>query len=270
MRRHSALTILLLASSLFGARAFAAGYTLLAPPRQNPAQERAVYGGIAQFLTRATGAPIRFHYISNWLTYMAAVHGNAGDIYFDGPALIGWRIAHWHDQVAVALSGHLKFVLVQKADGRPLTRVRDLVGRSVCAFSPPNLATLTLDSRFTNPARQPFIVVIHSLAQAAHNIISGNCMAALEPLSVYRHQSQLFPGRLRAPLKIPGIPNQAFSFNARMPLTLRHKIIAALLSPAGQRATSPLRMMFGDQMLVRVHDAAYLPYRKMLDVMYGF
>ena len=268
------LRTLVIALSLFGASAWAAGrpagYTLVAPPRQGLAQANAVYGSIARFLTQATGAPITFHYIDNWLSYMAAVHDNTAAIYFDGPAFIGWRVAHWHDQAAVALSGDLNFVLVTKKGGHPPLRIDDLIGRGVCAFSPPNLGTLTLDSQFPNPARQPYIVVIHNFAEAARNIIDGSCMAALEPLPVYKHQAMQFPGKLQVADKIPGLPNQGFSLSAKVPPALRHKIIAALLSPAGRAATKPLRDMFGHKQLVRVHDATYLPYRKLLRAMAGF
>ncbi len=259
---------------LFCAPAYAANrpasYVMIAPPRQGLAQAEAVYGKIATFLAHATGAPITFHYTSNWLTYMAEVRSNAAAIYFDGPALIGWRIAHWHDSAIVALSGKLNFVLVTKKGGRPIRKVKDLVGRAVCAFSPPNLGTLTLDSWFKNPERQPYTVVIHNLAAAARNIIDGGCMAALEPLPVFKHQQAQFPGRLQAAYKVPGLPNQAFSVSAKVPPSLRHKILVALLSPAGRAATKPLRDMFGHKKLVRVHNPAYLPYRKLLHVMVGF
>ncbi len=260
--------------SLFCAPAYAANqpthYVMIAPPRQGLAQADAVYGKIADFLAHATGAPITFHYTSNWLTYMAEVHNNTAAIYFDGPALIGWRIAHWHDDALAALSGKLNFVLVTKKGGRPVRKVQDLIGRSVCAFSPPNLATLTLDSWFTNPERQPYIVVIHSFGAAARNIVEGNCMAALEPLPVFKRQEAHFPGKLQIAYKVPGLPNQAFSVSAKVPPALRHKIVTALLSPAGRLATKPLRDMFGHKELVPIQNSTYLPYRKLLHVMVGF
>ncbi len=260
--------------SLFCTFAYAAdrptSYVLIAPPRQGLAQANAVYGRIANFLARATGAPITFHYTSNWLTYMAEVRHNTAAIYFDGPSFIGWRIAHWHDDALVALSGKLNFVLIAKKSAHPFHRIQHLIGRPVCAFSPPNIGTLTIDSWFTNPERQPYIVVIHNFVAAARNVMEGSCVAALEPLAVFKHQDAQFPGRLRVAYRAPGLPNQAFSVSAAVPATLRHKIIAALLSPAGARATKPLRDMFGHKALVRVHNAAYLPYRKELHVMVGF
>lgn len=269
MRRSLILALSLFCGSAWG-MAKAASYTLVAPPRQGRVQAVATYGKIARFLTRTTGVPFVFRYTDNWLTYMADVRDNTADVYFDGPAFIGWRVAHWHDTAAVALAGQLHFVLVTKKGGRPLTKTSDLIGRSVCAFSPPNLGTLTLDSWFANPERQPYLVVIHSFAAAGHDVIDGNCTAALEPLPVFKRQAAHFAGKLKAARELPGLPNQAFSINAKVPSALRHKIIEALLSPAGRAATKPLRDMFGHRSLVRVHSKTYTPYRKLLHVMVGF
>lgn len=268
--RKSLVIIIGLFSAMTIAAAKPIRYTFMAPPRQGAATTRAIYGKIARFLAGATGAPIVFHYTSNWLTYMADVQANKADIYFDGPALIGWRIAHWHDQAAVALSGGLEFVLIVKKGGRRLSLAKDLIGRGVCAFSPPNLGTLTLDSWFPNPERQPYIVVIHSFTEAARDIVHGKCMAALEPLPIYRRLTARFPGRLRIASRLPPLPNQGFSISSRVPAALRHKIISALLSPAGRAATRPLRTMFGKKQLVAAKDSTYLPYKKLLGVMVGF
>lgn len=267
-------TSLVVIISLFSAMTIAAAkpirYTFIAPPRQGAAAATAIYGKIASYLTGATGAPIVFHYTSNWLTYMEDVRTNKADIYFDGPALMGWRVARWHDKAVVALSGALQFVLIGKKGGPPLSVTKDLIGQSVCAFSPPNLGTLTLDSWFPNPERQPYLVVIHSFAEAARDVVQGKCVAALEPLPVYKRSAARFPGQLRIAYKAPPLPNQGFTISSRVPAALRHKIVAALLSPGGRAATRPLRTMFGKKQLVAVKDSAYLPYKKLLSVMVGF
>ncbi|MHB8254394.1 MAG: phosphate/phosphite/phosphonate ABC transporter substrate-binding protein [Acidiferrobacter sp.] len=270
MRRYIVAIIMSLACVTAGAEIKPLTYTFIAPPRQGPAAAQAIYGTIAQFLSRATGAPIVFRYTSNWLTYMNDVRTNKADIYFDGPSFIGWRIARWHDKVAVALSGSLNFVVVAKVGGPAIPHIKDLVGRSICAFSPPNLGTLTLDSWFRNPERQPYTIVIHNFVDGIHKILAGKCVAAIEPLPVYKHMVAQFPGQLRVIYKAPPLPNQGFSISATVPRALRHKIIAALLSPAGRVATKPLRDMFGHKDLVAVQDSAYLPDRKLLDVMVGF
>ncbi len=245
-------------------------YTLIAPPRQKAAAAQATYGPIAAYLTRATHKPFVFQYVNNWLTYLQDVKTNKGAVYFDGPSFIGWRIAHWHDYAGVALKGHLNFVIVTKAQGRPPTQIKDLVGRGICAFSPPNLGTLTLDSLFPNPERQPYTIVIHTFAEGVHDILAGKCVAAIEPLPVYKHMATAFPGQIRVFYKVPPLPNQAFSVNSSIPPALRHDIVAALLSPKGLAATKGLRDIFGHKGLVRANNNAYLPEKKLLDAMAGF
>jgi len=247
-----------------------AGYTFVVPPRQSPEVAEAVYGKIAHFLTSATGTPITLHYISNWLTYMEYVQKNKADLYFDGPSFIGWRIARWHANAIVALAGGLDFALVDRKDHAPISNIQDLAGAAVCAFSPPNLATLTLDSWFPNPERRPYIVVIHNFKEGAQKIIQKKCEAILEPQPVFKRLNKLFPGELQIAYRAAPIPNQGFSVSARVPEALREKITAALLSPAGAVATKPLRDLFGHKPLVLVHNKDYLPYRKLLDIMVGF
>ncbi|HUW97357.1 MAG TPA: PhnD/SsuA/transferrin family substrate-binding protein [Acidiferrobacter sp.] len=270
MRRY--ITVMIL--SLLCISAFAdvtpPTYVFMAPPRQGPVAGAAIYGRIAKFLTKATGASFTFHYVNNWLTYTEAVRTNQADLYFDGPAFIGWRIARWHDAAAVALKGQLNLVLVGKAHNQDVTQVSDLIGRGVCAFSPPNLGTLTLESWFQNPERKPYIVVIHSFPEGMRDIITGKCVGMMEPVPVFKRMSAKFPGLIRIIHKAALMPNQGFSIGARVPPALRQKIIAALLSPAGLEATKPLRDMFGHKGLVATPDSLYLPYRKLLNVMVGF
>ncbi len=245
-------------------------YPFIVPPRQAQAREKAVYGRIAQYLKKATGAPITFHYVSNWLTYMADVHANKAALYFDGPSFIGWRIAHYHDHVLVALTGSLTFVVVGSTHDTRIQRVRNLIGRGVCTFSPPNLGTLTLDSRFRNPSRQPFTIPIHSFTQQVRDLIAGKCDAGIQPLPVYLRMAHRFPGKLRIITKLPPLPNQAFSVSAGVPKALRRKITSALLSPGGSAATLPLRAMFGHKTLIRVHNKTYTADAKLLNGMAGF
>lgn len=269
MRRSILLILLPLLCASAGA-ATKAPYILVAPPRQGRATAVATFGPIARYLTQATHEPFVFQYTSNWLTYLQKVKANKAAIYFDGPAFIGWRISHRHDDAAVALKGQLNFVVLSKAHGPAPTRIKDLVGRPICAFSPPNLGTLTLDHLFPNPERQPYTIVIHTFADSIHKIMTGKCVAAIEPLPIYKHMAALFPGQLRVFYKVPPLPNQAFSISSRVSPALRHSIIAALLSPKGLAATKHLRDMFGHKGLVKAKNRSYLPEQKLLDTLAGF
>lgn len=245
-------------------------YTFIAPPRQDRAAAERVYGPIARYLTAATGAPFVFRYTSNWISYMQRVRHNRADLYFDGPAFVGWRAEHFHDRPAVRLGGHMQFVVVMRAGVPPPARVAALAGRSFCAFSPPNIATLTLDSWFPNPARQPYIQVIHSLPAAVQGVLAGRCVAAVVPRPVFTRMAHRFPGRLQIVYTAKPIANQAFTLSARVPRALQQRVIAALLRPGGLKATARLRAQFGNKPLVRAHSRTYLPDAKLLHVMYGF
>ena len=249
--------------------AAAPAYTILAPPRQTHAQSNATFAPIAQLLTRATGRPFRFHFTRDWLVYMQEVRHNTGDVYFDGPAFIGWRAAKFHDRAAASLKGKLNFVLIVKK-GYKLGKPDQLAGDPVCAFSPPNLGTLVLESLFPNPDRQPYIHVIHSLKAAALGVISDTCRAALVPTVVYNRMNKAHPGKLDVAYRVKPIPNQGFSLNSKMPPAIQNKVIAALLSPAGQQATAKLRSLFGNRPLVRAHTASYLPAQNLLHSVIGF
>ena len=270
MRRSILFLFLTIFCMSAGAEMRPPPYALIAPPRQGRAAADATFGPIAAYLTQATHEPFVFHYTSNWLTYLQEVKTNEAAIYFDGPSFIGWRIAQWHDYAGVALGGGLDFVVVTKAHGASPTQIKDLVGRSICAFSPPNLGTLTLDSLFPNPERQPYTVVIHTFPEGVHDIVAGKCVAAIEPFAVYKRMMALFPGQIRILYRAPPLPNQGFSINSQVPAALRHKIIAALLAPGGLAATKALRDMFGHKGLVKAKNSAYLPERKLLDAMAGF
>ncbi len=269
MRRSTLVILMALFCASAGAKTKPV-YTLMAPPRQGRAAAMATFGPIAAYLTHTTGKPFVFHYVNNWLTYLQDVKTNKAAIFFDGPSFIGWRVAHWHDYAAVALKGRLNFVVVAKAQRGAPTKIKDLVGRGICAFSPPNLGTLTLDSLFPNPDRQPYIVVIHTFPGGIHKILAGKCVAAIEPLPVYKRMAAAFPGKIRIFYKVPPLPNQAFSISSRVPTALRHKIETAFLSPKGLAATKTLRDLFGHKVLVKVKNSSYVPEQKLLDAMAGF
>ncbi|MDA8360975.1 MAG: PhnD/SsuA/transferrin family substrate-binding protein [Gammaproteobacteria bacterium] len=244
-------------------------YTILAPPRQTHAQSEATFAPIAALLTKATGVQFRFHFTRDWLVYMQEVHDNTGAVYFDGPAFIGWRAAKYHDRAAARLNGHLMFVLVVKK-GLTLKAPDRLAGAQVCAFSPPNLGTLVLESLFPNPDRQPYIHVIHSLKSGLAGVLKGTCRAVLVPKTLYMRFDKAHPGALSVAYQAKPLANQGFSLSSALPRPLQEKVIAALTSPQGQAATAKLRALFGNRPLVRAHTASYLPAQHLLDTVVGF
>ena len=74
----------------------------------------------------------------------------AYDIIFDGPAFVGWRMAKLEHVPLVKFPGKLVFVLAVKRNQDKINTLRDMGGRTVCAFPTPNLATLTVLDEFDN------------------------------------------------------------------------------------------------------------------------
>lgn len=69
----------------------------------------------------------------------------------------GYR-AHGHPSdhaPVVRLAGKLAFVVAVKKDNDKVGSLKELAGCTVCGLAPPKLATLTMQSTFENPARQP-------------------------------------------------------------------------------------------------------------------
>ncbi len=259
-----------LAASLTPAwAATSAAYTITAPPRMTHAQSRAAFGPVAALLTRVTGHPFRFRFTRNWLVYMQEVRKNTADVYFDGPAFIGWRAARFQDRAAAALSGKMRLVLVVKR-GTALSNPDQLAGESVCAFSPPNLATLVFESLFPNPDRRPYFHIIHNLKSTVSDVLKGTCRAVMVPLQLFTRFNKVHPGALAIAYRVAPLPNQGFSVSSKMPRAIQDKVIAALTSPAGQAATAELRASLGHKRLVRSHTADYVPAEHLLDNMIGF
>src|SRR3989344_3328376 len=97
------------------------------------------------------------------------------DIVFDGPHFVSWRMAALQHEPVAKLPGKLAFVAVVKTDDPDITEIKDMAGRQVCAFAPPNLATLTFLAEFENPSRQPRIINVESFPQAYKLMLAGKC-----------------------------------------------------------------------------------------------
>ncbi len=132
-----------------------ADFLFTAPPRETPEAGQAMYGPIAEAMTRVLGEQVTYQHPKDWLTYSKDIRKGNYDIVFDGPHFAAWRIAHINHVPVARLRGHLAFYVVASDDS--LNTVEDLVGKPVCALTSPNLGTLTLLYQFKNPARQPII-----------------------------------------------------------------------------------------------------------------
>jgi len=215
-------------------------YVFSAPPRGNYEHELALYGPIADYLSKVTGKHFVFQYSDNWLSYSKNMTDGAYDLVFDGPAFNGWRMDRIGHTPLVKLPEPFVFAVITKANNTQITNMASLAGHSVCAHAPPNLGTLTLLSQFTNPSRQPYLVVVKGWDKSYQGLIAGKCEATILPLSNLKKYDSGSTKLARIVYQAQPLPNQAVSAGPRIPPQMQKQIQQALLSDEGRAVTAKL------------------------------
>jgi len=160
-------------------------------------------------------------------------------------------------------------VLVVKKEQQKIQTLKDLAGRSICAFPPPNLATLTVLYEFDNPSRQPLIVETQNFPGAYEGVMNGKCVAGILQTKIYEKLAAE-RGGTRVIFSSRGMPNQAFTAGPRLAPELKDKIAAALLSPEGKVATQKLLAEFKLQDFEPATKEEYAGLGKLLRDVWGF
>lgn len=221
---------------------------LSSAPRDSKQVEDGVYQPIADLLSKATGENVRFQYSDNFLVYQSEMRKGTYDIILDGPAFIGWRMAKLGHVPLVKFPGNLVFVVAVKKDQGRINSLKDMAGRTLCAFPPPNLATLTVLDEFDNPSRQPLILETENFPDAYKNMVAGKCAGAILQKKLFENiDKDKQAGKVIFTSK--PLPNQGFSAGPKVGPAMREKIVKALLSPEGVTATQKLRDIFKVQAL---------------------
>ncbi|MHB8454063.1 MAG: phosphate/phosphite/phosphonate ABC transporter substrate-binding protein [Acidiferrobacterales bacterium] len=215
-------------------------YVFSAPPRGDYQHELAVYKPIADYLSRVTGKHFVFQYSDNWLSYSKDMTDGAYDLVFDGPAFNGWRMDRLGHTPLVKLPEPFIFAVITKANDRQITDIASLAGHSVCAHAPPNLGTLTLLGQFSNPSRQPYLVVVKGWDKSYQGLMQGKCEATILPLSNLEKYDNGPTKQARIIYQARPLPNQAFSAGPRIPPQMQKQIQQALLSSEGRAVTAKL------------------------------
>lgn len=246
--RAYACAFLVFVCSLAAPLRFAmAELVLSAPPRETPAEGQALYGPLAEHLTKLLATPVVYRHPGNWLSYTHGMRTDAYDIVFDGPQFVAWRIANTDHDVLVKLPGSLSFHVVIRADDGGMQHLDNLAGHKICALAPPNLGTLFVNQQFPNPARQPMITAPDKggFEDVYRQFMAGKCRAAVL-------RSQFYDKKLtdeqRAKVKIIAtsepFPDQAISVSRRINAESRQEIIASLTSGDGVAVTQALLRRF--------------------------
>lgn len=235
-----------------------------APPRESCAREDEVYQPLVEHLSKIVGKPVVSRCADNWLTYSKNMVSGVYDIVFDGPAFNGWRVDRLQHVPIVKLPEDFVFVVIAKADNDKVKETKDLAGRLVCAYAPPNLGTLTLLSQFDNPARQPAIVEIKGWDNAMKALAENKCAGTIVPFKNLAKFDAGEQNMFKVLYRHAAMPNQAISVGPRIPAEMHAKILEGLMSEEGRNATAKLRAVYAGANFVQANAQEYAGLGQLL------
>ncbi|HWR88544.1 MAG TPA: PhnD/SsuA/transferrin family substrate-binding protein [Acidiferrobacterales bacterium] len=254
---------------LLGSLPVQAELILSSAPRDTKEKEEEIYKPIADLLSKATGEKVTFRYGDNFLVYQSEMRKGSYDIVLDGPAFVGWRMAKLGHVPLVKFPGNLVFVAITKTNQDKIKDLKDLAGRTVCSFPPPNLSALTVLYEFDNPSRQPLILEVQTFPEAYKGVVSGKCVGGILQAKLYQDLDKEAKATKVLFTSNP-LPNQAFSAGPRLAAEKREQVIKALLSPEGAAATQKLRDVFKVQALAPATVEEFQGLGKLMRDVWGF
>jgi ABC-type phosphate/phosphonate transport system substrate-binding protein len=242
---------------------------LSSAPRDTKEKEEDIYKPLTDFLTKVAGQKVTFRHGDNFLVYQSEMRKGAYDIVFDGPAFVGWRMAKLGHVPLVKFPGKLVFVLAVKKDQGKINTLKDMSGRTICGFPPPNLATLTVLDEFDNPARIPMILESKAFPESYKSMVAGKCVGAILQKKLFEDLDKEKQAAKVIFTSKP-LPNQAFSAGPKVKPELRAKLVEALLSPEGLAASEKMREVFKAPKLEAASVEEYQGLGRLLRNEWGF
>lgn len=273
--KNKILLIGILLSVIVSSEIYAIDLVLTAPPRETPEAGKKLYGPLAAHLSELLRTKVIYEHPKNWLNYQNQMRNDKYDIIFDGPHFASWRIAHLGHEVLAKLPGQLQFILVADKNNEKIQTTSDLIGKSFCGISPPNLSTLSVLDHFRNPARQPRIKGIKGgMGKVFANFKKGKCDAAVLRTDFYKKKltdeqrnsvKELYSSRV--------MPNQAISVSRRISKEAKTVIANSLTTGTGVASTSGILKRFSgkSKSLIKASNLEYLPHTTLLEgVIFGW
>lgn len=242
---------------------------LSSAPRDSREKEEEIFKPIADLLSKAAGEKVTFRHGDNYLVYQSEMRKGNYDIVLDGPQFVSWRMTKLGHVPLVKFPGNLVFVAITKNNQDKINNLKDLAGRTVCAFPSPNLATLTVLYEFDNPSRQPLIVEVQNFPDAYKGVKNGKCFGGILQAKLYQDLDKEAKATKVLFTSKP-LPNQAFSAGPRLTAEKRERVTQALLSPEGATATQKLREVYKVQTLSPATVEEYQGLGKLMRDVWGF
>lgn len=255
---------------------FATDLIFTAPPRETVAEGAKLYQPVAAYLSKALNRKVIYKHPGNWFAYQLNMRKDKFDIVFDGPHFISWRIKHLGHEILVKLPGSLKFMLVTDVNNKKLNQSKDMIGKTFCGISMPNLSSLSFLASFSNPVSQPEVKGIHGgmdkVFQAFEN---KECHAAILRDTFYKKDlSQGKRNKVKSIFTSTSFPNQAVSVSKRLSYNEKNKIIDVLTSAKGISVTREIVNRFGNKeaiSFIKTNNSEYGGYNRYLEgVIFGW
>ena len=218
---------------------------LSAPPREDVAEAERLNGPVADFLSKELGRKVTFRYPGNWGAYQGMMQKGVYDLVFDGAHFTSWRAAHTRHTALLKVPGEHVFVVVVDKSNTRISSLKQVAGRRICGYAPPNLGTLTVLNEFDNPMRQPVIVNVDGWKNIYRGVIEGKCDAAAVPLKRLEQFEKESGRQTRIVFRGASLPDSALSAGPRITPAEQEKIVRVLQSPSGEAVTARLRAKYG-------------------------
>jgi len=221
--------------------ALSASLIFSAPPRESAEAGMKVYGPIADYLSQTLGVTVTYKHPGNWLKYQREMRNDKYDIVIDGPHFVSWRIAHLGHEALVKLPGKLQFMLLTSKENTKIDHPDKLIGKKICAISPPHLSTLSVLHNYQNPVRQPVIKGIKGgMGKVTKTYFSNKAGCSALVLRTAFHKKKLKQAqkdKLKVLFLSKAMPNQAISVSKRVSAELKEKIKRELTIGKGVAST---------------------------------
>jgi len=269
------VSVLAIAGLGFMSAAYAAEkdvITFTTAPTQSLEQTKKIYGPLVEYLAKTTGKNIQLVAARNFLEYTSKMRKGKYDIIFDGPHFVSWRMENVNHQPIARLPGKLVFAVIVK-DGGVINKVKQLIGKRVCAVNSPNLATLMILDSFPNPVRQPVIISARSFKDAFQCLKTGKGQAAFIPMGFwkkFKKKGKIDGLRILYTTKKNPLPTRTFSISKRLDAKTRAAIQKALLNTKGQEGAQPLLKRFRRKNFVDAPSREFTGLSRLLLSVWGF
>jgi ABC-type phosphate/phosphonate transport system substrate-binding protein len=243
-----------------------AQFILSAPPRENEAEAKRIYGPLADELSRITGEKVVFEPPVSWAAYSRNIQEGTYDFVLDGPHFVAWRLAHTGHVPLVRLDGHLGYKVFTTAEGP--AELNDLRFEKVCSMASPNLAAVVLLAQF-NPYTAPTLVAPRGGVKGSfEGFLNGRCSAVVLPSYFTARLPPEKTADLRVLFATADMPNLALTAGPRVEQRLHSDIVEVLLQAKALPRLQPLLDKLkgtGSGTFIPAREAEFVGHEKLLE-----